>query len=81
MPVPANAGMDFSYDALTGPDLIAALNKTVMSKVMADRRISDLTEVRLKPLFKDTVLQGILYNQQTKWPVNFPIPSSAILKE
>jgi hypothetical protein len=48
---------------------------------MADRRISDLTEVRLKPLLKDTVLQGVLYDQNTKWPVNFKIPSSAILRD
>jgi len=81
LPFPSGSSSSFSYNSLNGASLIAALNATVMSKVISDHRILDLTEVRLKPLLKDAILQGVLYDQQTKWPVNFTIPSSAILKE
>ena len=78
LPVPPDTSPTFTYQDLTGPDLFTALNQTEMAKVIADSRVSNLTEVRLKPLLKDAILQGVIYDETTTWPLGYVIPSSAI---
>jgi len=78
LPPPENAQAGFSYDTLTGQSLLLALSRSSMAKVIADSRVAELTEVRLKPLLIDTVLQGVTYDKNTLWPVGFEIPPSAI---
>jgi hypothetical protein len=46
--------------------------------VLADSRVAELTEVRLKPYLHDAILQGVIYDENTIWPLGFDIPSSAI---
>jgi uncharacterized protein YjbI with pentapeptide repeats len=81
LPVPAQSAPDFSYDNLTGPDLRRALAQTDLARLVYDPVIRELPESRLKPLLKDAQLQGVLYNQNTVWPIGFEIPASAIYKE
>ncbi len=81
LPFPPNSPPGFSYDSFSGPNLFSALNQTDMAKVIADSRIAALTEVRIKPLLKDTVLQGVIYDENTIWPLGYNIPSSAIFDE
>jgi hypothetical protein len=57
------------------------MGNTVLSKALFDPVIFDLPESRLLPLLKDAVLQGVLYNDQTIWPLGFEIPDSAIYAE
>jgi uncharacterized protein YjbI with pentapeptide repeats len=80
VPKPPGSSANFTYDSLTGSDLLLALNQTEMAKALADQRVADLTEVRLKPLIVDAILQGVIYDQNTIWPVGYDIPPSAILK-
>ncbi len=47
---------------------------------MTDSRVSNLTEVRLKPYLHDTILQGVIYDENTIWPLGFDIPASAIYR-
>jgi hypothetical protein len=44
-----------------------------------DPVIRELNETQAKPLLKDAQLQGVLYNENTIWPLGFKIPASAIL--
>ena len=81
LPLPPGADEDFSYQALTGDELHKALGQTDMAKAMFDDRIERLTETRLKPILQDTVLQGVIYNDQTIWPIGFDIPGTAIYME
>jgi hypothetical protein len=81
LPVPPQSPADFSYDSLTGPELRRALAQTDISRLVYDPVIRELPESRLKPLLKDTQLQGVLYNDTTVWPTGFEIPSSAIYQE
>ena len=81
LPRPQGADENFTYDDLTGPALQAALGQTEMAKVLYDHRISRLTETRLKPLLQDAILQGVIYDDQTIWPIGFEIPPTAILKQ
>jgi hypothetical protein len=60
--------------------LFDALNQTELTRVLADRQVAELTEVRLKPYLHDTILQGVIYDENTIWPLGFDIPSSAIYK-
>ena len=70
-PIPQCACGDNSYDNLTGAELRSALNQMPMSRVMADRQVAALTEARLKPLLHNTVLQGVIYDENTIWPLGF----------
>jgi uncharacterized protein YjbI with pentapeptide repeats len=78
MPPPPNATNGLSYENLTGDELRNALNQTPLSRVLVDRQVASLTEVRLKPYLHDTILQGVIYDENTIWPLGFDIPSSAI---
>ena len=79
LPVPPEAGTDFSYQNLTGAELRQALVSTELESMFYDPVIRELNETQLKPLLKDALLQGVLYNDATIWPLGFEIPSSAIL--
>jgi uncharacterized protein YjbI with pentapeptide repeats len=81
LPLPPGASVDFDYNQLTGEKLLVAMGNTVLSKALFDPVIFDLPESRLLPLLKDAVLQGVLYNDQTIWPLGFDIPDSAIFSE
>jgi len=79
LPVPPEAGADFSYQELTGPELQQALVSTELERMFYDPVIRELNETQLKPLLNDAQLQGVLYNEATIWPLGFDIPPSAIL--
>jgi hypothetical protein len=49
--------------------------------VLLDPIVLDLPEVQLKPLLKDASLQGVVYNDDTIWPIGFEIPPSAVYQE
>ena len=63
LPVPPQSATDFSYDNLTGPELRRALAQTDFARLIYDPVIRELPESRIKPLLKDTQLQGVLYNE------------------
>jgi uncharacterized protein YjbI with pentapeptide repeats len=79
LPLPPDAGSDFSYQDLTGLELQQALLSTELERMFYDPVIQELNESQLKPLLKDAQLQGVFYNEATIWPLGFEIPSSAIL--
>ena len=54
---------------------------TDIARLIYDPVVRELPESRLKPLLKNTQLQGVLYDQTTVWPIGFEIPASAIYKE
>jgi uncharacterized protein YjbI with pentapeptide repeats len=81
LPLPVDAGEDFSYSDLTGDEFIRALlMQTNLAKVANDPAELSLNETQLKPLLKDAVLQGVVYNEDTIWPLGFEIPVSAVLR-
>jgi hypothetical protein len=61
--------------------LLSDIGKTVLLKALLDPIVLDLPEVQLKPLLKDASLQGVVYNDDTKWPIGFDKPPSAVYKE
>jgi uncharacterized protein YjbI with pentapeptide repeats len=80
LPLPADAGPDFSYDNLSGEELTQALlAHPDLAKIVFDPVIPELNETSLKPHLTDAVLQGVRYDEKTIWPLGFEIPSSAIL--
>jgi uncharacterized protein YjbI with pentapeptide repeats len=81
LPLPEDAGPDFSYQNLTGDELTRALlSQPSLAKVANDPAETTLNETQLKPLLKDAVLQGVLYNDETIWPLGFDIPPAAIFQ-
>ncbi len=78
VPTPPGAAAGFSYSNLTGDALVKAINDAGLLSIYYDELMRSLTESRLKPLIQDTMLQGVLYNESTIWPLGFDIPSSAI---
>jgi uncharacterized protein YjbI with pentapeptide repeats len=78
LPYPPTAQAAFSYQDLTGQELMDALNQTELRRILTDRQVANLTEVRLKPYLHDTILQGVIYDENTIWPLGFDTPASAI---
>jgi uncharacterized protein YjbI with pentapeptide repeats len=81
LPIPEDSASDFSYEELSGDELrTALLSQTNLAKIAHDPFIQELNETNLKPYLKDAILQGVLYNDATVWPLGFEIPSSAIFQ-
>lgn len=78
LPLPPDAEDDFDYQALTGDELERAILSTPLSKAIFDPRVRELNELNIKALLKDAQLQGVIYNDNTIWPLGFEIPPSAI---
>jgi len=81
LPLPPNVGNDFSYQNLSGAELISAMNQSLLKSLFLDNRMNKLPETRIKPILKDTLLQGTKYDSATIWPAGFIIPDSAIKVE
>jgi uncharacterized protein YjbI with pentapeptide repeats len=81
VPLPPGAGAGFSYDALTGDELINSINQAGLESIYYDDNMRKLTEARLKPIIRDTLLKGALYNQDTRWPLGFEIPTTAVFRQ
>ena len=82
LPIPEDAGPEFSYQSLSGDEFIRALLSQIsLAKVANDPAELELNETPLKPLLKDAILQGVLYNNETIWPLGFEIPPAAIFQQ
>jgi len=81
VPSPPDAAEGFSYSSLSGIDLVNAISDAGLLSIYYDEALRSLSETRLKPLIQDTLLQGVLYNDETIWPLGFEVPSSAIYQQ
>jgi hypothetical protein len=77
VPFPPNSGPDFSYQDLSGIDFQTAILSTEMEMLFYDPVILDLNETQLKEHLQDALLQGVLYDESTIWPVGFTPPPPA----
>jgi uncharacterized protein YjbI with pentapeptide repeats len=81
VPIPPNANIGFSFATLSGADLLDTIIQAGLVSLYYDDNMRKLTEAQIKPILQDTVLQGVLYNTSTIWPIGFEIPPSAIFQK